>query len=142
MLAVRHPYRRITAGCANCPDGGFVARAPLIYVDAGERDSRSVGGELRVGNPNEVKEIFFGDGTRTGSRWRRGILCSERSNNCEADDHNSKPEFHTYSRCRNGSKREIVPLEALVVNPTGGSEETSASTPIVKLIEPGRYREA
>src|ERR1700741_3218249 len=89
MLAIRHAYRMFAPGCGDHPDGSFIASALFVHVYAGECDLRSVGRRLRVGNPNEVEEIRVSDGTRPGSDGRHGILCSERSNNCEADDRNS-----------------------------------------------------
>src|SRR5208282_1126122 len=102
MLAIRHSYRRFIAGGGGHPDRRFVARALLVHADPGKGDARSVGRELRVGNPDEIEKILLGDGPLgKRNRWH-GVLREEGGDNRQtgADDqnHNREVEFHAHPR--------------------------------------------
>src|SRR5215831_6933910 len=94
VLAIRHPDGSFLAIGESYPDGGLVIGAIVIDVDAGECDTGAVWRYLRIGNPNEVEEIFFGKGALLRTRGLRDVLCCHRRNN--QDNHNGKMSLHMH----------------------------------------------
>src|SRR5207245_10836281 len=75
VLAVRHPDGSLLAIGGSYPDGSLVVSALVIDIDTGECDTGAIGRPFRIGNPNEVEEIFFGKGALLRTPGLRGVLC-------------------------------------------------------------------
>jgi len=61
MLAVRHAAGSFAAARPHAPDGSVIAVFLFVDRDLYKSNARSIGRDLRIADPVELKNIFLGD---------------------------------------------------------------------------------
>src|SRR5262249_14877351 len=61
VLAVGHAARLLVAARAHAPDGGVISGPLFVHRHFYKRHPRAVRRNLRIANPVEVEDVFFGD---------------------------------------------------------------------------------
>jgi len=77
MIAFRQLVRFLSTGQRHRPDRGLIPFFLFVDGDAHKGDTRTVGRDLQIADPNKVEQIFFGD---------VAFLCESRADSGEKDN--------------------------------------------------------
>jgi hypothetical protein len=61
MRAIGQPMRRFLVRNRDRPDGGVITELFFVHAHVHEGDARSIRRNLRITDPDEIEQVFFGN---------------------------------------------------------------------------------